>query len=87
VPECNGLDTVPFQFHAGDFSVIATDGFFEAENDNGEQFGLDRMIDLFRRDRELPAQQMIANLYDAVTEFRGAGPQGDDLTAIVIRRK
>ena len=87
VPEFDMLETAPYQFHPGDFAAVTTDGFFEAENGAGERFGLQRMMALFRRDRELPAQQMIANLYDAVTEFRGEVPQSDDLTAIVIRRK
>ena len=28
------------QLHAGDLVLLATDGFFEWENDQGEQFGV-----------------------------------------------
>jgi serine phosphatase RsbU (regulator of sigma subunit) len=80
-------EVLRFEFDSGDMAIITTDGFFEAANAAGEQFGMDRMMDLLRRDRDLPAQQMIRNLAQAVTAFVGAAPQADDLTAVVIRRR
>jgi len=79
--------TISHEFSSGDFAVIMTDGFFEAVNDAGDQFGIERMIKRFRRDRDLPAAEMIAGLHKAVTEFTGRSAQADDLTAIVIRRR
>ncbi len=80
-------EVLKFEFESGDMAVITTDGFFEAANAAGEQFGMDRMMDLLRRDRDLPAQQMIRNLAQAVTAFTGVAVQADDLTAVVIRRR
>ncbi len=79
-------EIVTHSFDAGDFAVIATDGFFEAVNTSGEQFGLDRMMQHLRRDRDLPAQRMISNLYEAVKSFAGPLEQADDLTIIIIKR-
>jgi phosphoserine phosphatase len=71
----------------GDFAVITTDGFFEAANDAGEEFGVDRMTALLHRDRDLPASQMIQNLHQAVHEFTGQEIHSDDLTAVIVKRK
>jgi len=80
-------DVVAHTFERNDFAAITTDGFFEADNADGELFGVDRMVEILRRDRDLPAEQMIRNLHEAVLAFTGGRPQSDDLTAIVIRRR
>jgi sigma-B regulation protein RsbU (phosphoserine phosphatase) len=71
----------------GDFAVITTDGFFEAANESGEEFGLERMTAMLQRDRDLPAAQMIHNLHQAVHEFTGQKVHADDLTAVIIKKK
>jgi phosphoserine phosphatase len=71
---------------SGDFAVITTDGFFEAANDAGEEFGVDRMTALLHRDRDLTASQMIQNLHQAVHEFTGQKVHADDLTAVIVKR-
>jgi serine phosphatase RsbU (regulator of sigma subunit) len=78
---------VAHRFQPNDFAVITTDGFHEADNPAGELFGVDRVVETLRRDRDLPADQMIASLHQAVLAFTDGQPQSDDLTAIVIRRK
>jgi phosphoserine phosphatase len=80
-------DAVTHPFAPGEFAVITTDGFFEAADPKGELFGVERMMDLLRRDRALSGERMIANLHDAVRAFTAGRPQQDDLTAVVIRRK
>ena len=66
--------------------MITTDGFFEAANDAGEEFGLERMTALLHRDRNLSAAQMIQNLHQAVHEFTGQKVHADDLTAVIVKR-
>jgi len=80
-------EVVAHTFRPDDFAVITTDGFHEADNPAGELFGVDRMVQILRRDRDLPAEQMIASLHQAVLAFTDGQPQSDDLTAIVIRRR
>lgn len=74
-------------FEHGDFAVITTDGFFEAANAAGQQFGVQRIQASLRRNRDLPAEEMIRKLHAAVSEFTSSLPQADDLTAIAIKRK
>jgi serine phosphatase RsbU (regulator of sigma subunit) len=72
---------------SGDVLALATDGFFEWENPEGEQFGVPRMETVLRESRGLPAEQIIARLRAAVNEFSQGTEQKDDLTAVVLRRK
>jgi serine phosphatase RsbU (regulator of sigma subunit) len=67
-------------------AVILTDGVFEAVNEQGEQFGIDRVIDLLRLCRDLPAHETIDRLRDAVVAFAGDLDQADDVTAVIIRK-
>jgi serine phosphatase RsbU (regulator of sigma subunit) len=74
------------QLHAGDLLLLATDGFFEWENDQGEDFGVQRMGEAIRASRDLGSAEIIARLYDAVTKFSNGTKQQDDLTAVIIKR-
>jgi len=70
----------------GDILTLVTDGFFEATDAAGEQFGTGRLREVIRANRDAPAAEIIAGMYAAVTDFTAAAPQADDLTAVVIRR-
>ncbi len=71
----------------GDLLVLITDGFFEWANAAGEQFGTARLRETIRTASELPPQEMISRIYDAVREFVGNTAQDDDLTAVVVKRQ
>lgn len=71
----------------GDMIVIVTDGFYEWRNPQNEEFGLERLKESLRQNRNAPAAEVIDKLYDAVKEFSRGTKQEDDLTAIVLRRK
>ena len=77
---------VHLQLEAGDLVILATDGFFEWENDQGEQFGIKRMEEAIRASRDAGARDIIANLYQHVAAFSNGSKQQDDLTAVVIKR-
>lgn len=72
---------------AGDFLAVVTDGFYEWENPEGEQFGLVRLEAVLRKARDLPADEMIAGLRAAVSDFCKGTAQMDDLTAVILKRK
>ncbi len=85
--ETDYLETIEHPFKAGDFAVIMTDGFFEAINSEGEEFGVERAMELLRDARDLPASDMIDKLHRAVSDFTAGRPQADDLTAVIIRKQ
>ena len=72
--------------HSGDLVLLATDGFFEWENDQGEQFGVLRMEESIRSSRDLAPAEIIMRLYETVNAFSNGTKQQDDLTAVVIKR-
>lgn len=87
IAEADYTKIITHDFDPGDIAVILTDGFFEAVDPAGEMFGLDRLTDILRRDRDLPAEQTIERLHGEIMDFiAGQAPQ-DDCTAMIIRRQ
>lgn len=74
------------ELNSGDLLVLATDGFFEWSNHEGEQFGIKRLEEAIRLSRGKPPCELISALYGAVVAFSGGTQQQDDLTAVVIKR-
>jgi serine phosphatase RsbU (regulator of sigma subunit) len=79
-------DSQTIRFAPGDILVLVTDGFIEWENANREDFGQSRLEEIIRTCRDLPSDAIISRLYSAVAQFAGSTPQGDDLTALVVKR-
>jgi serine phosphatase RsbU (regulator of sigma subunit) len=71
----------------GDILALITDGFFEWENPDGEEFGVPRLEYVLRAARDLSAEQVIERLRAAVAEFCQGTEQMDDLTVVILRRK
>jgi serine phosphatase RsbU (regulator of sigma subunit) len=71
---------------AGDMLVMLTDGFWEWERGDGEQFGLERLKAALVAAAGRPAAEVIAALAGAVEGFAAGARQGDDLTAVVVRK-
>ena len=75
------------ELNPGDLLVLATDGFYEWANEQGEQFGAKRLEETIRASREKSSGDIISALYRAVVDFSGGTKQQDDLTAVVIKRR
>jgi serine phosphatase RsbU (regulator of sigma subunit) len=71
---------------SGDLLLLATDGFFEWENSQEEQFGHERLAQTIRAVRKKSATEIIAGLHQEVLRFAAGTKQMDDLTAIVLKR-
>ena len=72
---------------AGDMIVLVTDGFYEWQNPESEEFGLERLKCTIHAARDCSPEEMIARLYTAVKDFSKGTAQNDDLTAVVLKRK
>jgi serine phosphatase RsbU (regulator of sigma subunit) len=75
------------QLEPGDILVLITDGFYEWENPEGEEFGLARLETVIKESRNLSADQIIEALRSAVMSFCRGTRQMDDLTAVVLKRR
>ena len=73
------------QLEPGDLLVLYTDGLTDSENEQGETFGTERVLEWAGRQWQLPAAEVERSLLHAVTELCGNRRQADDLTLLVIR--
>jgi serine phosphatase RsbU (regulator of sigma subunit) len=69
-----------------DMLVLVTDGFYEWENPNGEEFGIQRLESVIRQSHDCSAEEVIARLRSSVQSFCNGTEQKDDLTAVVLKR-
>lgn len=69
-----------------DILVFYTDGVTEAFSAAGEEFGMDRLVEVIRTNRNKSAQLMADAIYDAVMRFAAPTHMFDDLTMIIIKR-
>ena len=72
------------QLLAGDMLVLYTDGITEALNEEGEEFGEQRLIEALQRNNDLPSQAMLRSIVDEVREF-SPREQHDDITLIAAQ--
>lgn len=69
-----------------DCLILYTDGVTEALNTDGDEFGLDRMIQSVRASATDGAQTIVKRIIEDVRNFTGSVPQNDDITLIAIRK-
>jgi serine phosphatase RsbU (regulator of sigma subunit) len=81
--ECSLMET---RVDCGDMLALYTDGVTESLNASGEEFGEDRLIELLRHHRSLPAQEITRSVVDEVQRF-SAEKQYDDITLIIAKGK
>ena len=63
--------------------LFYTDGLTEVFLED-EEFGQDRLLDEFSRTPTQIADGILDALWSAIQSFSGGGPQGDDMTALVL---
>lgn len=67
--------------------LLFTDGLNEASNADGVEFGDDgRLFDSLASARRKRAQRICEQLWDNIQTFSAGLPQGDDFTAVVVKR-
>jgi sigma-B regulation protein RsbU (phosphoserine phosphatase) len=70
----------------GDLLALYTDGYVEAADAEGAEFGEERLQELLGGLRDHPLDEIVAAVEGAVTAFVGAEPDGDDRTLLLLRR-
>jgi sigma-B regulation protein RsbU (phosphoserine phosphatase) len=69
----------------GDIIVFYTDGIVEAENQDGEEFGPDRLADVVHKNANGSAADLVSLIHDTADRFRAPDAHKDDVTVIVVR--
>ena len=82
-----GLDYTTYEIHLdpGDSIFVYTDGVPEAANEQSEQFGTDRMIDVLNDNKFNSQQELLKAVEAGVDRFVGETEQFDDITMIGFR--
>ncbi len=71
----------------GDAIILYTDGVTEAENGEGEQFGVVRLCEVFAAATPRDARKTNETVFQAVKNFAGDAPQFDDITCLTLYRR
>lgn len=71
----------------GDMLLLYTDGVNEASDVRGEEFGLDRLHSILVSSAPRGAEEVVAEIQNAVERFAGNVPQNDDITLIAIEKR
>jgi sigma-B regulation protein RsbU (phosphoserine phosphatase) len=79
-------DESRIELKSSDLLVCYTDGITEPENEYGEMFGEDRLIDLIARSSHLNDEQIIEVVLDSVREWTATDELQDDMTVLLARR-
>jgi len=69
----------------GALFVFYTDGFTEAMNRTGEQFGEQRLLAAVERLHDAPAGEIVDEVLKEVRSFAGRAKQHDDMTIVVVK--
>jgi phosphoserine phosphatase RsbU/P len=74
-------------FDRGDTIILHTDGVTEAENLNGELFGIERLCESARRRRDRNAEEVKTGIIEDLMTHIGTQKIHDDITLVVMRHR
>jgi serine phosphatase RsbU (regulator of sigma subunit) len=74
------------ELNSGDVVVIYTDGWTELFNDQGEEFGADRLREVIRSMHGREPREVIDRVQQTCDEFRADAPFDDDRTLLVLKK-
>ncbi len=72
------------QLQPGDRVYFYTDGLVEARNRAGEEFGLERLIEIIKNNREKTIEKSKTEIFDAVAGFSQSQTIRDDQTLVIL---
>jgi serine phosphatase RsbU (regulator of sigma subunit)/pSer/pThr/pTyr-binding forkhead associated (FHA) protein len=75
------------EIEPGDVLVIYSDGVTESLNEQGEEFGEARLIEIVQKNRGRAAAGLRDRIDEALTRFVGKADSVDDLTLVILKRK
>jgi phosphoserine phosphatase RsbU/P len=75
------------ELRSGDLLVCYTDGITEPENEYGEMFGEERLIELVSKNADRDEAQIIESVMESVRQWTGVPELSDDMTVLLARKR
>ncbi len=85
-PDLGAEHVQPLRLNPGDVFLLLSDGYYEAMDPEGEQFGMDRTLAAVASTNGGTAAEILAALNEATKVFARGRPFGDDQTAVIVKR-
>ena len=73
------------QLENRDILLLYTDGVTEAINRQSHQYGSERLAEVIKQNEERSAEDLIQKILEALNNFIGGQPLGDDITLVVCK--
>jgi len=77
-------ETYALQLAPGDSVVCCTDGIIEAQNHEGDSYGVERLTALCGAPRQASGRELLGEIFAAVGDFADGCAQHDDMAATVF---
>lgn len=78
-------DEVSFALTRGDVFVFFSDGVTDAMNEEGDEFGASRVIEIVARTRTQSAREIVDAIASSVESYQGRAAQFDDMTIVAVK--
>ncbi len=78
-------DEISLPVRSGDVYVFCSDGVSEAMNERHQEFTPERLLEVVKAARHLPAGQIVERIVTAVAEHRAGFPPNDDMTVVAVK--
>jgi sigma-B regulation protein RsbU (phosphoserine phosphatase) len=75
------------ELQSGDLLVCYTDGISEPENEYGEMFGEERLIEIVAKNAAQDDGAIIESVMEAVRQWTGVPELSDDMTLLLVRKR
>lgn len=73
------------QLESGNTLIFYTDGFTEAMNHNGEEYGEERFLEFLKKNDNVSSTGLVNGAIEEINNFAGYTPQHDDMTMVVLK--
>ena len=85
VTEETSFDQETTSLNSGDFILFYTDGVCDAVNSQGEEFGMERVREVLLDHCQESAEEILAALEQASSDFTGSTAPFDDITMLIAK--
>ncbi|MEJ2637282.1 MAG: SpoIIE family protein phosphatase [Calditrichia bacterium] len=87
IEEYSYVTSRPVKTGPDDILVFFSDGVTEARSAHGNEFGIDRALEIILKQRQDPARRIVNHLHQAVLKFSNYQLQKDDVTSVICKVK